>query len=267
MPHFPTCSNSDLFFFRLVFKARSKPALTLFQAQQQCLPSCFSRGRVSTSFNDSCMDGVNAFSPVKPNVTANCLCCLRMRRASLEICLGRRLKADSFLSPKQKPLTLMEFSVELPLILTGSQAPSSSRRFQELCSPAGRFGEFVQLHQAKQRARAPGLYRQLGDEVQENLDFLPQPVLKRPGRKSCVRVHLLFFFSPPPLLPVCASALHSAAATLKCLAGTFSWQVSIWESHWGLFSFIFFSPFWLYIEAWGKQPELSLLRVLLLAGK
>lgn len=129
----------------------------------------------------------------------------------------------------------MEFSLELRLILTGSQAPSSSPRFQELCSPAGRFGEFVQLHRAKQHAQVPGLYR-LGDEVQENLDFLPQPVLKRPGREKKLCKSSFAVFSPP-LLPVCASALHSAAATLKCLAGMFSWQVFIWESHWRLFFF------------------------------
>lgn len=114
------------------------------------------------------------------------------------------------LLPPKKSLTLMEFSLELRLILTGSQAPSSSQRFQELCSPAGCFGEFVQLHQEKQHAQVPGLYR-LGDEVQENLDFLPQPVLKRPGREKKLCKSSFAVFSPPSVASLCIGFAFSSS--------------------------------------------------------
>lgn len=184
---------------------------------------------------------MNAFSLVRFNATSALpVSSPQTGRTLLEIWLGRSLLRLFFFFFHQKKSSIVELSFKLPSILNGSQTPSPSQCFQEPWSPAGQFWELVQLHQAKHHAGMQAVLRQLGDEVQENLDSFPKSILKRPGKKrSCVRVEVYPPPPPPTLLPVDISALYSAATALKCPAGIFSWDISVQESITGGFFFFF----------------------------
>lgn len=183
---------------------------------------------------------MNAFSLVRFNATSALpVSSPQTGRTLLEIWLGRSLLRLFFFFFHQKKSSIVELSFKLPSILNGSQTPSPSQCFQEPWSPAGQFWELVQLHQAKHHAGMQAVLRQLGDEVQENLDSFPKSILKRPGKKrSCVRVEV---YPPPPPPHSVASRYISFVFSSNCSEvprrNIFLGYFCSGINHWGLFFF------------------------------
>lgn len=92
---------------------------------------------------------------------------------------------------------------------------------------ARRSWELRRLPQAEHRAGMQPQQRRWGARVQGVMDSFPKSTLKRPAKKKLCELGV---YSPHSLLPVDVLTLHSAATALKCLAGMFSWEISVQES-------------------------------------